>query len=376
MSTGRLPWTVLSFGFAYGLLWLVWRRRAARGADFERRRASVRRLRRYRARGIALVALVTAALAWFAGVGTGAARVAADHALLGAVVPPYLLRLGVVTYGPLLVGALAVHDAVAPYLDSLRRRPVTRTESLRAFLKLYALRTLPLFALLAVVHLVPDGPVAGLVVAAGVLAYGAAGPSVVRLLNDVRPLSADERAAVDGPDGVPVYVLETAGRQVRGLAVGFLPGHRAVFLTESVVEDLPAENLRAVLAHEYGHLRARTVLWFTVFRAASLGAGVWLWTAGVEVGLLGGGRSELLFWGAMGLCAYVVGRHRLRRREEFRADRFAAEQVGTTAMACALVALAEHDVSLAGPDHHRIDERIRRLDPSVVEDDPAGPTGN
>lgn len=63
-----------------------------------------------------------------------------------------MLRLVVVAYGPLLVGALAVYDPVALYHDSLARRTLTRRESLASFLRAYARGTVSVLWLVLLVH--------------------------------------------------------------------------------------------------------------------------------------------------------------------------------------------------------------------------------
>jgi heat shock protein HtpX len=83
-----------------------------------------------------------------------------------------------------------------------------------------------------------------------------------------RPLQRDEapelHAIVDelaSLAGVPVPSVHLIpGAQPNAFATGRNPGHAAVAVTEGLLNTLPADQVRAVLAHEFGHIRNHDIL--------------------------------------------------------------------------------------------------------------------
>ena len=69
-----------------------------------------------------------------------------------------------------------------------------------------------------------------------------------------------------------IRLWPTGGSILNGAVIGFVPPLRYVLLTDALIETLPAQELRAVMAHEVGHLRYRHLPW----TAAILLAQVWL----------------------------------------------------------------------------------------------------
>jgi Zn-dependent protease with chaperone function len=122
------------------------------------------------------------------------------------------------------------------------------------------------------------------------------------------------------------------GRQLNARAVGLL-GRGRVELSDGLVAALPLDQLRAVLAHEAGHMVHRhREIWL----AALVLGGLALFAALPSEG----GR---LAWVA-GLLPVVRFLLRpipafMRRRWEYQADAFAAAQVGAPAMQAALDAI-------------------------------------
>ena len=146
--------------------------------------------------------------------------------------------------------------------------------------------------------------------------------------------------------GDPIFdeahrLADRAGVRIRKVVVRRSPTANAfadlgsnVGVTTRLRRELPPEEVRAILAHEIGHLRHRHV--WRGFAISLTVLSVWL---GVKLGADDWMRSHLAsgpyalwsspVWGFLALpivSAFVQGRG--SRRREFEADRFAAEAVG------------------------------------------------
>ena len=103
---------------------------------------------------------------------------------------------------------------------------------------------------------------------AAVVAVMLAAPSLMVRILDTEPM----------PDGPSLEVLErilhdngvrmsrilvwrTGGVMLNGAVVGFVPAARYLLLTDAVIERMPIESLRAIVAHEVGHVKRRHVPW-------------------------------------------------------------------------------------------------------------------
>lgn len=58
-----------------------------------------------------------------------------------------------------------------------------------------------------------------------------------------------------------IMLWPTGGTMLNGAVIGFLPRIRYVLLTDGLLETLSLDELRAVMAHEVGHLRFRHLQW-------------------------------------------------------------------------------------------------------------------
>lgn len=136
--------------------------------------------------------------------------------------------------------------------------------------------------LAAVEAFLRDWPYLTLLILLGVAGV-CSGPSILGATARVRRLSTAEADTLTEYD-VPVddvRVLTARGASPTAFAVGVLPGHRHVCVTEHLVEVLTPAELAAVVAHELGHLRRYHVLpriglpvVFVVCWAAAVSAGV------------------------------------------------------------------------------------------------------
>ncbi|SDM12022.1 Zn-dependent protease with chaperone function [Halogranum gelatinilyticum] len=201
--------------------------------------------------------------------------------------------------------------------------------------------------LAAVEAFLRDWPYLTLLILLGVAAV-CAGPSILARTVGVRRLSPAETETLAGY-GVPVddiRVLGARGATPTAFAVGVLPGHRHVCVTERLVETLTAAELAAVVTHERGHLRRYHVL-------PRIGLPVVFvvgWAAAVSAGVAGA------FLGGLALVAPVtLASFGLSRWTEHDADAYVVRHGGGPALADALDRLVR-DGHL-----HRDEAGLRRL---------------
>jgi heat shock protein HtpX len=206
------------------------------------------------------------------------------------------------------------------------------------------------------------------------------------LYEDIRELAA--RAGVPMPR---VYLIDA--EQPNAFATGRNPAHSAVAVTRGLLETLPREQVRGVLAHELAHVRNRDVLVATV--AAVIAGAVSAIANFLQFSLLFGGgdddESPLGFVGALAAIliaplAAMLLQLAVSRQREYLADATAAEMLGEgRPLASALESLkrgvqavpmqvnpATEALYIANPlsgrgatalfsTHPPLDERIRKL---------------
>lgn len=68
-----------------------------------------------------------------------------------------------------------------------------------------------------------------------------------------------------------VMLWPTGGSMVNGAVIGLIPSMRYVLLTDELLERLPSGQIRAVVAHEAGHLRHRHLPWTILSLLALVG---------------------------------------------------------------------------------------------------------
>lgn len=119
--------------------------------------------------------------------------------------------------------------------------------------------------------------------------------------------------------------------QPNAFATGRNPKHAAVAVTEGIMEMLPEEELRGVIAHELAHVRNRDILIGSV--AAAVATGI---TYIGYVGMFFGGSDDDDGGGIGGLLMFFLApmaagllQMALSRSREFEADRVAATMIGT-----------------------------------------------
>lgn len=118
-------------------------------------------------------------------------------------------------------------------------------------------------------------------------------PAIVRLVLDVRPLPAGEirtdmervcrahRVRVSN-----ILLWRTGGTMINAAVVGLAPFLRYVLLSDALLDCMTRDQLRAVMAHEIGHVRRRHMVWLgmaliagMVGAAFVLELGVWFTVA-------------------------------------------------------------------------------------------------
>jgi heat shock protein HtpX len=148
------------------------------------------------------------------------------------------------------------------------------------------------------------------------------------LYEDIRELAA--RAGVPMPR---VYLIDA--EQPNAFATGRNPAHSAVAVTRGLLETLPREQVRGVLAHELAHVRNRDVLVATV--AAVIAGAVSAIANFLQFSLLFGGgdddESPLGFVGALATIilaplAAMLLQLAVSRQREYLADATGARILG------------------------------------------------
>ena len=181
--------------------------------------------------------------------------------------------------------------------------------------------------------------------------------------------------------------------QPNAFATGRSPKHAAVAVTDGLVRLMPRDEVRAVLAHEFAHIRNRDILVTTI--AAMIGAAIAAVANFLQFSMLFGGGddndSPLGFVGALAAIlvaplAAMLLQLAVSRQREYLADATAAEMLGEgRPLASALESLkrgvqampmqvnpATEALYIANPlsgrgmsslfsTHPPLDERIRKL---------------
>jgi heat shock protein HtpX len=120
-------------------------------------------------------------------------------------------------------------------------------------------------------------------------------------------------------------------------ATGRNPQHAAVAVTEGLLAKLPAEEVRGVLAHEFGHIKNRDILVSTI--AAMIAGAISAVASILQFSMLFGGSDEEDSPGLIGtLAAIIVApiaamllQLALSRQREYLADATGAQLLGQAA---------------------------------------------
>ena len=175
-------------------------------------------------------------------------------------------------------------------------------------------------------------------------------PYLIALFRDRVPLEGADRERVERlcadlgyrPRGL--YLLEgESTKTANALVAGTIPGLRYVFLTDYLLSECDDDELRAILAHEFGHVAGRHLWQRGILTTVVFGA----WIAGAEFLPFGALEERFGFLGfflpfmALFAVYHVVLLGGLARWQEFRADAYAARAAGREATLAALETLAD-----------------------------------
>lgn len=166
-------------------------------------------------------------------------------------------------------------------------------------------------------------------------------PLLARVLLTVKPLPAgevrDDLLEICHGHGVRVREIllwDTHGSMINGAVMGFLGRLRYVLLTDALVESMRRDQLRAVMAHEIGHVRRRHMPWLIVAMLASLIGPAVLVEGGliaVAIGLPEWEQSGRATLEAIALGLTLLGAFLafgwISRRYERQADTFAVQHL-------------------------------------------------
>ncbi len=172
----------------------------------------------------------------------------------------------------------------------------------------------------------------------------------------------EQLLARNGLNASGIFVMDGSRRSGHGNAyfTGIGTNKRIVFF-DTLLEQLTADDVEAVLAHEIGHLRRRHIRKRIVITAAISLAGLALlgWVADQSWFYAGLGAQQpseymalALFMLVMPVFTFVLqpALAWLSRHHEFEADDFAARQVSAHSLARALVKLYRENASTLTPD--------------------------
>lgn len=156
----------------------------------------------------------------------------------------------------------------------------------------------------------------------------------------VNELVAEIRDAAGAETTPTIYGFGDADGPVHGDAATALPELNAILVPMADVEKLHRDELQAILAHEYEHVRSHYPLVLALLRAALvLLPGVVLLATGATPSALAVGGGLFGYLALVDAVLAVV-----RRRWEYRADAFAGEVVSPLALAFALTRVADRHV--------------------------------
>jgi Zn-dependent protease with chaperone function len=176
-----------------------------------------------------------------------------------------------------------------------------------------------------------------LILASFLLLVHSLSPWQIQLANPTAPLPAEHPVAAMarelcaqagvGIDQVRVLKLGET-RVANALVAGLWPKLRRIYLTDHMLESFSVAEIRAILAHEVGHIRHRHLWWYLGFALGGVFVIPRLVDALAQFDLLGDSLWSVLI--ALGLYWGVMFKF-LSRRFERQADRFAVAATGDVA---------------------------------------------
>jgi len=179
--------------------------------------------------------------------------------------------------------------------------------------------------------------------------------------------------------GVKIRDIKVTGKKGYKIAnagvSGILPNYRYIFLTEYLLENFSTDEIKAVIAHEIGHIKGRHLIINAILKVGWL-----VFWMGVVYGLQRMGielfESDAVFFAVFFLALFsynLLIEARVALRNEFKADEFAAKVVGKETVMSALEKLSELNMTPKRTGkwfnllslHPSVEERIEHLKESA-----------
>lgn len=274
-------------------------------------------------------------------------------ALLAPLGKEVVALLAMIVTMAVMVGSFLLISMAWFRLDRLaKRNHGAASQQARLYLRGMVAGQLPMLAWLTFALFAPpalfDNPAFLILALVGFLFLTfSAAPFLTRLSCPTAPLldAAIEHIARDlcraaGVRVGAVRILKLGAAKVANAQVsGLLPWYRRIDITDRMLETFSAAEVRAILAHEIGHVKKMHLWWYLAF--GLLGGLALPPLAGWLAKLFGTDGSDLLFFGLLMVYWGVVFAF-CSRRFERQADRYAVELTGDRdAFAAALTKLAE-----------------------------------
>ncbi|NJE08348.1 hypothetical protein E3E31_07395 [Thermococcus sp. M39] len=298
------------------------------------------------------------------------------------------ISLGALLFAGILIGPVIISILVITLVASrveveVKGLGVKTSEIAKDILKVIVLLIAPgLIWFTIYIHLpgnIRNNSLADLgVFAVYILAFFALAPYWTRLFSKPRPLEEPLRSEL-------LKFCESLGFKVRDIRVtgkkkykianagitGIIPGYRYIFITEYMLETFDPEEIKAVIAHEIGHIKGRH-LWINAMIAIGwfvFWMGVVFLLAKLNVDILSPAVFFGVFFSAY-ILYFVVIQGKISMRNEFKADEFAAKVVGKETVIKTLEKLAEVNLTPKKTGkwfsflslHPSIEERVKHLE--------------
>ena len=198
----------------------------------------------------------------------------------------YTRRLFVIT--PLILGILLIRMSQYELDRRVRLTQWNRREFVSFNAKIMSLPIIPIFLYLAILDIIEETPLPlrilfiehayltiFLLVMLIVIAYIKA-PLLMRFLWPAKPLGDHELnnrlqslASLYNIKYKNIFVWQTGGAKIANAGVaGLLPSSRGIFVTDYLLANFSHEEIEAIVAHEFGHIRYRHIHIYLAFSFA------------------------------------------------------------------------------------------------------------
>jgi len=288
-----------------------------------------------------------------------------------------------IAIAPLLL-SIMLTILVALRIDiDVKKAEVKTGEAVTSLMKFFVLVILPIIAWAGLILHIPENILSEtwaviIIFAVFVLFIFAISPYLVFWLEKSKPV--DERLKKDLIDfceslGVKIRDIKETGKKGYKIAnagvSGILPNYRYIFLTEYLLENFSTDEIKAVIAHEIGHIKGKHLI-----INAILTVGWLVFWMGIVYGLQRFGirlfESDAVFFAVFFLALFsynLLIEARVALRNEFKADEFAAKVAGKETVMRALEKLSELNMTPKKTGkwfnllnlHPSIEERIEHL---------------